>query len=288
MKWKNRRLWLKERFCDLVELCIPIIMIIIVIVCSFHFDFGQIVNLERPDSLDFYKLATYYVIQHGNYCVAAFLAIEMLRLFHERNAKRVLNRGNRYHDRTMLEYWLASRVLGYGTCDLIRVPIPTQFKLLLNDTFDNYGVGSDDYYQTPEDDHAKCEMLVSKEVGDVVSDVVNLLIADTYPINIDQIPECVRTYDTLYIMRAGTTQAFVRYYSPELVKRVTEAVRGLPNGTKLNLFATTNPKNTQDIACKVFKLGSRSNISELNIYREEYDAAKNKWLFTKPVKIYHW
>lgn len=288
MKWKNKRLLLKERFCDFAELCIPIIMIIIVIVGSFHFDFGVIVNLEKPDSLDFYKLATYYVIRHGNYCVAAFLAIEMLRLFHERNAKRVLNRGNRYHDRTMPEYWLASKVLGYGTCDLIRVPIPTQFKLLLSDTFDNYCTGPDDYYQTPEDDDAICEQLVPKGIEGVTSDAVNLIIADTYPISIDQIPECVRAYKTLYIKRTGTTEKSVRYYSPELVKRVTEAVRGLPNGTQLNLFATTNPKNTQDIACKVFKLGSRTNISELNVYRQEYDATESKWIFTKPVKIYRW
>lgn len=288
MKLKNTRLLIKERFYDLAEVCIPILLVVVVIVISFRFDFGVIVNLEQPDSLDFYKLATYYVVRHGNYCVAAFLAIEMLRLLHERNSKRVLNRGNRYHNRTMPEYWLASKVLGYGACDLMRVPIPTQFKLLLNDTFDNYDVGPDEYYLTPEVDDAKCESLVSKEVGDVASDVVNLLIADTHPIDIDQIPECVRTYKTMCIRRTGTTQTSVRYYSPELVKRVTEVVRGLPNGTKLNLFATTNPKNTQDIACKVFKLGSRTNISELNVYRQECGAAENIWLFTEPVRIYHW
>ncbi|MBQ3665201.1 MAG: hypothetical protein II919_03755 [Lachnospiraceae bacterium] len=61
-----------------------------------------------------------------------------------------------------------------------------------------------------------------------------------------------------------------RYNSPEFVKKVVNEMRNLPlNIKKINIYSTANPQNAMKIAQDAFKLGERSSLDMITVFRQK-------------------
>ena len=136
-----------------------------------------------------------------------------------------------------------------------------QFKLVIHDTFDKYHCG---IFSKKDND----TISVNKKNMSSVSNEANLVIADTYPLKVEQIPVSKRAKPTILISRDNSTD-HNRYDSQELVQAVVNEVRNLPvNIKKINVYATTNPQNTLNIANDAFKLGERGNLDKVTVFQQ--------------------
>lgn len=197
----------------------------------------------------------------GDMAIGTFFVVMALLSIRKMNKDKVFNKGDAYKNYPYIWYWLCAKILGYLECNLILVPIFMQFKLVIRDTFDKYYCGSfiKKDYET---------ITVKRENISNVMTSVNLLIADTYPLDINQLPENKIENPTITISRDNVTD-HNRYYSPSLVKAVVNEISNLPNTVKVvHIFATTNPQNTVNIVRNAFKLGERGSLDKIVVYQQ--------------------
>lgn len=189
------------------------------------------------------------------------------------NADLVMNKGNRYHCSCYCWYWFCSHILGIKKCNLILVPIYLQFKLVINDVFEEYPF-DEKRFPTLSQDTVTVEELVPAATG-VNDSEINLVLEDTYPIEINQIPERKRNLFTIKISRNRPDNIGQRYYSTQFIETVQSIVRHLPDSVTVNIFATTNPVNTRYIAQNTFQLANRGNIECLYVYQQSSVGNRN-------------
>lgn len=189
------------------------------------------------------------------------------------NADLLMNKGNRYHCSCYCWYWFCSHILGIKKCNLILVPIYLQFKLVINDVFEEYPF-DEKRFPTLSQDTVTVEELVPAATG-VNDSEINLVLEDTYPIEINQIPERKRNLFTIKISRNRPDNIGQRYYSTQFIETVQSIVRHLPDSVTVNIFATTNPVNTRYIAQNTFQLANRGNIECLYVYQQSSVGNRN-------------
>ena len=278
---------LLERITDKNRQLFEVLILVAVAIIPSLFDFQAVIAVSNAPELDPLSLLTYYAGKSGNLVIGAFLAIAVLHYLRKANSKKAINcNGNYYHEHGMLWYQFCSKVLGYRTCCLARVPIAVQFKLVLHDVFDEYTFGAIDPISEEESDSVAIDQLAAKDGQQEQKARVNLLISDTYPINLELLPEECRSNETIVIRRTANETSSTRRYSPKLVDAVTNLVRQLPMGSEVSIFATTNPKNTYEIVEKAFKTGGRDNLNALYVYKQQDGKSKDAWRFVKATKIY--
>ena len=222
-------------------------------------------KLEASQKMSDYGF--YFAWKGGDWGLGFFFLIAAVFIIRKCNKTAMFNKGNYYKKYRYGWYWICSKVLGYSECNLIQVPIYMQFKLVLNDTFDKYNCGE---FGKKEND----TVLVHRSNFSQLTDEVNIMISDTYPLSLNQLPEIKKNLPTLLISRNNTND-FYRYDSPELVKCVVNEARSLNNNIKkVNVYATTNPLNTKNIASSAFKLGGRDNFNEVRVFPQERDGIR--------------
>ena len=210
-----------------------------------------------PDNIVFY-----FIIAIGLFPVAVFfMALLFIR---SKNADYVMNNILAYyHDYPYWWYFICAKILGIRKCSLVRVPIPKQFKLIINGTFDEFPL---DERAFPEiENEADCKIRRDESVD--VSEEINIIIEDTYQIFDSQIPLSKRSNPTILISRNDGTD-MNRHYSPKLINATTNELRTCPDDIVVNVFATTNPINTLYIAKNAFALEGRGNIRHLYVYMQ--------------------
>lgn len=205
--------------------------------------------------------------------IGVVLAFSAVFGIHRLNATKMLNRGSRYHEHSLLYYWLSAYILGYRKCNLIRVPIADQFKLVMKDWFDTIETGS--VYKSGAED----EVQITKPAS--FAGTINLCIEDTYSIRETELPTKVSAYPIVKVSRYRKENHGVRTDSKPLVDAVTQVMRSLPAEVHtVNVFATTNVKNTVAIAEQAFKLGGRDNIEHLYVFKQNH-ASKQDWNYAE-------
>ena len=229
------------------------------------------VNLEtafkdylQDNSLSPDNAVAYIVITQGKCVASVILLVFVIWRIREFNKDYVMNKMRVYHEYPFVWYWLCSKILGIRKCSLVLVPIYMQFKLVINGTFDEYPMGEDDYPAI--DDEPKC--VVTRINTEADSREINLIIEDTYLVEISQIPKEKRGFKTIKISR-NDGSSNVRHFSQELIETTIDIVRGLNHDSVVNVYATTNPKNTIIIASNVFALGDRGNIKHLYVFQQK-------------------
>ena len=206
----------------------------------------------------------YYLMLSGNGIIGILFAVYVLIWIRKSNKHKLFNSGNIYHNKPYWWYWLCSKILGYQKCNLILVPISTQYKLILRETFEEYPFGGSDFPQR----NCQIDVKKSSEKFEFINGDVSLIIEDTYPILPDQIPS--RFISTNFIwVRRESLRLGERVYSEELVDVIIEEIRGLGDDITLNIFATTNPKNTFEIVKKAIFLADRGNIKHVYVFQQE-------------------
>ena len=186
-----------------------------------------------------------------------------------------INQGNDtteiYHNYPYWLYWYCAKILGYGKCDLVLVPINMQFKLVIRGTFSEYPIIDDDY---PPIENEKCTVTITNEKNKTTE--LNLILEDTYSIN--SIPANKRALKTIRITRQGLNNAG-RHFCESFVEATMEEIRSQAERITVNVFATTNPKNSLHIAKRVFKAASRANVSHLYVFQQNKNKATDRWYF---------
>ena len=278
-------------FLDSIEQIIQLLALIIAILLPFKIDFKAIVEIKKPD-MEIQQLAIYYALSHGNICIAIILAVLMITMFHKINVNKVLNKGNRYHRRTMFEYWLYSHVLGYVKCSLIRVPVSDQFKLILSDMFSEYVLDKSEKssdsekitvrkYGTPSySDLLQPNALSNNSTIKLETDIVYIAISDTYPIKDTMLPDKCNKNNTVIIQREVNKEDNTRCESKALIAKVLNVIKNIDREVVVNILATTNTINTSKIVNEVFKTGGQDNIKHLYVYSQPHKT-KDDWNFSK-------
>lgn len=256
----------QESFFSIVEI---IGLVIAFFVPSIIDASGLIEICLKNATIDFENIIYYYLLKTGNWVIGLVCMLWILIKIRKFNKEKMFNTKNVYHNYPYLWYWFCAKILGYAKCNLKLVPIYTQFKLVLNDTFSEYYIGTDDDYPLIENE----QIDIYKTNYNKVLNEVNLVLADTYPISEKQIPDSKSRVPTISINRKRSDVS--RYYSPQFVAKVVDEVRNLQSDiTNVNIYATTNPKHTLKIARDAFKLAERGNIKKLVVFQQEKDGIR--------------
>ena len=221
----------------------------------------------------------YYLMISGNWTIGSIIALYvLLHIIRKSNKEKILNKGNLYHDKPYWWYWFCSKVLGYEKCNLILVPIHTQYKLVLRDTFEEYPFNESTFPKQ------ECKIEVNRNLRKekFSSKEINFIIQDTYPIYENQIPLNLREHNSISIKR-HSNRFGERIYSKELIDTITEEIRSLNDGMTLNIFSTTNPKNTYEIIKNSIMLAERGNIKHVNVFQQNNEGERE--FNNKPHKV---
>lgn len=191
------------------------------------------------------------------------------------------NNGFKYlHEHAYWEYLAAYYVLGVEKCKLIRVPIPMQFKVILQSPFTQYSY-TEETHDREEEPNSNISIFYKGKLGPEDYEM-NLVLSDTYRIDLQkQLPKAVAVRKTLYISRSSEDKT--RVHSRKFVESVLNEVRKLPESVdELHIFATMNPWNTYEIVNEVFKTGGRDSIGRLYVY---YQSSKGERCFNESEQI---
>lgn len=246
----------------------PIFQVIVIILSLFIptiFNLESIYDVELKNPTNFFEVIFQFCLYKGNVLLGIALFIVVFYLFRTHNKDTVFNAGDTYKDFPYIWYWFCSKILGYKKCSLVLVPIYMQFKLVISDTFNDYIYGEIQNIDS-KDDVINIQYFNFRDDG---CDELNSMVADTYSLNKNQLPNSKKSLPTILIRRNNKND-YNRYDSSNLVKNVVNEVRNLPLCIKkVNIFATTNPLNSKNIACNAFKLGDRSNFDIITVYQQQ-------------------
>ncbi|MDD6133654.1 MAG: hypothetical protein PUB49_02930 [Selenomonadaceae bacterium] len=261
---------------------IQIIMIFTIPILLWKSNIADIIQVGNKVKANSIELLIYYAVRHGDLAVSIFLMFMLVKIFYKINEKKTLNIGIRYHDHSMIYYRFCAILLGYRKCSLLRVPIGMQFRLVMNDCFEEYDDGGDATYRTIEEESISIRTIGTTDYGGEI----NLCIEDTYPIKDEYIPLDLQRNKTIKISRYKEIQQGIRCDSKKLIDAVAMIIKSLPEGKyTVNIMATTNVRNTIRIANDVFKTGGRGNIEHLNVYKQK-GGCENKWGFSSGMKVF--
>ncbi|QSX05594.1 hypothetical protein JYG23_13095 [Sedimentibacter sp. zth1] len=275
---------LKNRILDCISQLLQVVILLIAFAIPILLDGAtKIQMLFNGENPDFETVQYYYLVKMGNEVIGLVLMLFILfKLIRPSNKEKIMNTGNLYHDHCYAWYWFCSKVLGYCKCSLVRVPVATQFKLIIRDTFSQYDLRLDDDYKLIDIESVTVEGISD----DGYTESVNIVLADTYPITKNLMPESTKNLSTIYIQRETNKNDAVRCYSKDFIESVLNTVRHLPNNVHaINLYPATNPKHNYCIANGVFKMANRSNIDRLVIFPQKRKSG-NWNFFEKGITIY--
>lgn len=252
---------IQESFRSIVEI---IILVLVLFIPTIVDVVSWIEVCFKATQINFDNIKYYFLLRAGNGVGGLLLMLWVLTRIRAFNKEKIFNTKNVYHDYPYLWYWICAKILGYTKCNLKLVPPYLQFKLVLNDTFQDYYVGADDDYPTIENEQVEIKKINFEEV----STEVNLVLADTYPISSEQMPAGKRRLSTIVVNRKRPDVS--RYYSPRFISTIVDEVRNLPeNVTDINVFPTTNPRHALRIVRDTFKLADRGNIKKLVVFPQD-------------------
>ena len=266
-------------------MAVPILQVALILFPLFFFVVGRIdyvrllapaINAQNPD---FSNLWFHIIFDIGNWAISLALCLPILMFIRRANKKKILNRADAYYEYPYWWFWVCSKILGYGICSLKRVPIYMQFKLVMRATFSEYHVG--DYPECHEDsgNHISVNYYKAKNRS---NESINIVLADTYPIDIGQLPRNVGNNYTIVIARKNIGRE--RTYCKKFISIISSEVRKLSKVGRVNCFATLNPCHSQIIAEDIFKQGGRGDIKSLYLYQQESSGKRN--FKRRGVKIY--
>lgn len=212
------------------------------------------------------NIILYYLLNIGNIGFLIVLLGGLLKIFREFNKDFIMNSSNVYHDYPFFWYWFCARILGIKKCNLILVPIYMQFKLVIEDIFNEYPLDEADFPVIKDEVDSAVEKINTGM--DMELSEMNLIFEDTYVIELRQIPFSKKNLPTIKISR-NINNDHTRHFSPKFIQKISEEIRKLPQINRINIYATTNPMNTLRIIRTTFKMADRGNVDHIFVYQQE-------------------
>lgn len=193
----------------------------------------------------------------------------LLKFIRKLNNDVELLKGNIYGTDKYLFYKIA-KLLGFKKIDLKMKPYFIIFKVILNDDFDIINLEKENKAKS---DKIKIEVDNSK-FDNIKNNLreCNLIISDTYDIEINQLPLDKQEISTIEVRRINEKN--IRISSDELVDQVRKSVIKIKEtGAKINLFMTTSTYNTYQIVNSCFKVGNR-DLYDVEIFQQNTKTKK--------------
>lgn len=212
------------------------------------------------------NIILYYLLNFGNIGFLIVLLGGLLKIFREFNKDFIMNSSNVYHDYPFFWYWFCARILGIKKCNLILVPIYMQFKLVIEDIFNEYPLDEADFPVIKDEVDSAVEKINTGM--DMELSEMNLILEDTYVIELRQIPFSKKNLPTIKISR-NINNDHTRHFSPKFIQKISEEIRKLSQINRINIYATTNPMNTLRIIRTTFKMADRGNVDHIFVYQQE-------------------
>lgn len=267
-----------KKIRESISSIIQMLILIMVAVLPFVIDISKLVGEKIGETINanMEEITISVLLSCSNIVISAVLLIVAIFIAKKVNKDKIFNHlRNVYHDYPYWWYWICAKILGYNSCNLILVPIHMQYKLVLKSVFKIYESGE---YPKKEDDVIDIRETKGTSCNTLI---VNLVIIDTYLIQNSQLPDVVKEFKTIYIQRYNGDNN--RYQSEKFVNEINNVVRKLSSFVKqVNIFSTTNPWHTCQIASNVFTTGDRSNIQRIVVYQQEKDGNR---IFGKKGKV---
>lgn len=248
-------------------LLLPIIIALIIIYTKFDLQtlmLGTAIETGNLVITICYSLLSNF----GIASVALFSTILLFIFLKNINKDKLLNDINEYLDINFAFFWYGSKILGFGKCNLTQVPIYLQFKLFLNSTFIDYIYGSID--NVDEVDYE-----VTKSSKEINEDTINFIVADTYNISNEMLPDSVKDLNFIKIARNKKDQG-LRSYNTKLVNCIRKELHEIsPKYKRINMFLTTNAMHNEKIVSNNFISRDRSTYRQLFIYQQSKEFSYN-------------
>ena len=206
-----------------------------------------------------------HLLASGSKFLAIILAMAIVwyTIIRPSNRNHTFCNGNIYHDYPYWWFLFCAKFLRYKKCNLMRIPIHTQFLLVIQTVFDEFDIPDSSFPK----ENFEAEVVVIQNIKEKNNEY-NLILEDTYPITESQLPVEKRELYTVKIKHKNKNNN-LRIFNKQFVKKVCETVRSFPDGITINLYATTNPKHNYEIARQAFALGDRGNVQQLNVYQQD-------------------
>lgn len=219
-------------------------------------------NAEIPNYISNLSIITTIIVLFS----IIFIAIRNL------NKNRVFLAGNIYATNYYIFYKLA-KVLGFNKISLIRKPYYCMFKIIINDDFEELVNLDKENEKLSTDISIRVDESKFHNINNLRE--CNLIVSDTYKIQLEQLPIDKKDIDTIEIERIG--HSGVRISSQELVNEVRKAVIKIVNtGANINLFLTTSTFNTYQIIRECFMQADRDKI-ELEVFQQDISKRDKKF-----------
>ena len=258
--------------CDNTKQVIETFILILCLVLPFIIDAAKVfLPYTQENTPEPSNIILIGAIKVGNWAIALVLFIIILWRIRSHNKDYIMNESNRYHDYPYSWYWYCSKILGIMKCNLVLVPIYMQFLLVIRNTFAEYPLHEEDY---PIIESERSSVSVINQ--NASESEINLILEDTYPI-VD-IPATKRQLKTIKILRSDSDNCG-RHFSEQFIEEIINAVRKENEDITINIFATTNPMNTLNIARRVFMTANRANVKHLYVFQQNKNMASNRRKF---------
>ena len=254
---------MKKIYNKVADNIAPIIESLILLSCIFaplYFDLTTLLKEYLNNSEG--NIILFFIARYGKYALIIALFFFVLHEIRKFNGRITMNRRNVYHNYPYLWYLYCAKILEIKKCNLVLVPIYMQFKLVIQNVFDDFPMDEKEY-PLDNEESIVCSVCNHSEEGQEI----NLILEDTYLLEPELIPEEKQSMKTIKISRNNGKKTS-RHYSPKFIEAIVDISRSLPDGIQLNVFATTNPMNTMYIAKKAFKLADRGNIRHLYVFQQ--------------------
>ena len=238
---------------------------------------NELLETSKISDIDVIKLILLFLIKKGNVFIGIGLCIIVCIFIRKLNENKRLNSGNHYHVHSYAYYWICFYILGFKQCSLILVPIYMQIKLIINEVFPDFYYGEDAFYKEEQENDTLIKV-TEYNSNNADTELVNIIVSDTYPIELKSIPQLYASNYTIHIERTDNQNSKARVYSPALIEVLNNQICKLRGTRKINLFATLNPKNLYYISNNTFKKADRTNIVHLSVFTQNAGSA-NDWKF---------
>lgn len=166
---KNLGRKIEENLRSIVQIVLLIILLILPVIVDAS---SWIEFFFQNSEINFETAKYYFLLEIGNWGIGIVLMLLTLFKIRKYNSEKLFNTKNVYHDYPYMWYWICAKILGYTKCNLKRVPIYLEFKLVLEDTFSKYDVGTEDDYPKIENE----EIEIYKKNWNPGSQEINLIV----------------------------------------------------------------------------------------------------------------
>lgn len=277
-----KKSWLIDTLKDGLWQYIQMILLMLALVVPKFLNLQAIIENElletsKISDIDVIKLILLFLIKKGNIFIGIGLCIIVCIFIRKINENKRVNSGNHYHVHSYVYYWICSHILGFKQCSLILVPIYMQIKLIINEVFPDFYYGEDSFYKEEQENDTLIKV-TEYNSNNVDTELVNIIVSDTYPIELKSVPQLYASNYTIHIERTDNQNSKARVYSPALIEVLNNQICKLRGERKINLFATLNPKNLYYISNNTFKKADRTNIVHLSVFTQNAGSS-NDWKF---------